>query len=178
MRRLALVGVAAVLLGVVTVLDRGLVGFLQLSYLFVSAVGALALVFGLRYAVAARGRPRRTADVEAPEPRYRSAVLGREVEAALRESGSVGAARRGELRRRLQDVAVDVLVTYGGHDREAAERAVEAGTWTDDPVAAGYLADPIDLPRRFRVRHLLRQRATVRACVERSLTAIREVRGS
>ena len=161
-----------------TVLDRGIAGFLELDYVFVSAVGVLAGVFGLRYALAARSRIRRTVEVEAPEPRYRSTVPGEEVKTALRRHARVGVARRAELRRRLRELAAGVLVTYGGYDREAAERAVEEGTWTDDPVAAGYLADPVDLPRRFRVRNLLRRRATVRVCVERSLAAIGEVRGS
>lgn len=176
MRRLALVGIAAVALGVVTLVERGLTGFLQLDYLFVSAVGVLAVVFGFRYALAGRWATRRTADVESPEPRYRSTVLGEEVETALGTAGQAGIRRRAELRRRLRGVAEDVLVTHTGYDREAAETAVEEGTWTDDPVAAGYLAEPVDLPRRMRVRNLLRRRSTVRACVERSLDAIEEVR--
>lgn len=176
MRRLALLGIAAALLGVVTLLDRGLTGFLQLGSLFVDAVGVLAIVFGLRYALARRSTARWTTDVESPEPRYQSAVPGGEVETALGTGGRAGIDRRAELRRRLQAVAEDVLVAHAGHDRETAVRAVEDGTWTDDPVAAGYLADPVDLPRRLRVRNLLRRRSTIRICVERSLSAIEEAR--
>ncbi|WP_254839306.1 DUF7269 family protein [Natronomonas marina] len=176
MRRLALLGIAAVAVGALTLVERGLAGFFQLDYLFVSAVGVLAVVFGLRYALAGRWATRWTAEIESPEPRYRSTVLGEEVETALGSGGQLGIGRRAELRRRLRDVAADVLVTYAGYDREGAETAVEEGTWTDDPVAAGYLAEPIDLPRRLQVRNLLRRRSMVRTCVERSLTAIEEVR--
>ena len=114
--------------------------------------------------------------MEPPEPRYRSAVLGGEVETALRTDGQPGIERRAELRRRLRSVAVDVLVAHAGYERAAAREAVDDGTWTDDGAAAGYLADPIALPRRLRVRNLLRRRSTVRLCVRRSVAAIEEVR--
>lgn len=175
MRRLALLGIVVVAVGFVTLLDRGLAGFFQLDYLFVSAVSALAIVGGARYVYGARSNPRRTVDVESPEPRYRSAVLGEDVEPALRATGQEGTTRRAELRRRLQALAVDALVTHAGYDREAAAAAIEDGTWTDDDVAAGYLATPVSLPRRMRVRNVLQRRATARTCVIRSLDAIEEV---
>lgn len=178
MRRLAPIGVAAALLGFVTLVDRGLAGFFQVNYLVVSGVGTLAVAVGAWYAYAARSTPLHTADVDPPEPRYRAAVLGGDVEAALAASGRIGAARRADLRRRLQDVAVDVLVAHAGRDRPTAVRAVEAGTWTGDPVAAGYLSEPETLPRRWRLRKLVRRRATARACVERSLDALEEVRAA
>lgn len=171
MRRLAPVGTAAVLFGFVTLLDRGVAGLFQLNYLVVSAVGALAIAVGARYANVARKTP----SVDPPEPRHRSGVLGVAVGTALGTGGRIGEARRAELRRRIQDVAVDALVTSGGRDRAAAARAVEAGSWTGDAVAAGYLAEPQSLPRLWRVRGLVRPRATTRACVERSLDAIEEV---
>lgn len=176
MRRLAPIGVAAALFGFVTLVDRGLAGALDVNYLVVSGVGALAVAVGAWYAYGARSTPRRTADVDAPESRYRAGVPAGGVETALAAGGRIGAARRADLRRRLREVAVDVLVAHGGHDRPSAVRAVEAGTWTDDPVAAGYLAEPQALPRRWRLRKLVRRRATARACVERSLHALEEVR--
>lgn len=177
MRRLGLVGLATVLLGFVTLVDRGVAGFFNFGTLFVSGVGVLAIVFGARYAYGARSTTRETVDVDPPEPRYRSAVLGEDVEVALRAGGRVGTARRAGLRRHLQDVAVDVLVVHGGTGHEAAVRAVDDGTWTDDPVAAGYLADPEALPRRWQARRLLRRRSTERALVERTVDALEEVRG-
>ena len=175
MRRLAILGIAAVAVGLVALFDRGVV--LGVDLRVVDVVGVLAVVAGIRYALAARATDRRRADIEPPEPRHRSAVLGDEVETALRATGRDGVARRAELRRRLRGVAVDVLVAHGGYDRAAAEAAVDNGTWTDDPVAAGYLAEPASLPPRMRVRNLLRRRSTVWRCVERALTAVEEVRG-
>lgn len=176
MRRIALVGVAVVLLGFVTLVDRGVAGFFRFGALFVSGVGALAIVFGARYVYGARSTNRRSVEVDPPEPRHRSAVVGDDVDATLRATGRVGDARRAGLRRHLQDVAVDVLVAHAGHDRPTAARAVEAGTWTDDAVAAGYLAEPEALPRRWELRRLVRRRTTVRACVERVIDALEEVR--
>ena len=176
MRRLTVVGVVAVALGVAALFELGLLATLDLGSVVVSGLGVLAVLGGLRYAVDRRGRPRRAAEVEPPEPRYRSAVLGGEVETALRTGGQPGIERRAELRRRLRSVAVDVLVAHAGYDRAAAREAVDDGTWTDDGAAAGYLADPVALPRRLRVRNLLRRRSTVRLCVRRSVAAIEEVR--
>jgi hypothetical protein len=178
MRRFAAVGVVAVLLGLVALVEHTLAGVLPLEGPFVTGVGALAVLAGLQYARTARSTARRTATVDAPEHRHRSRVLGEDVDAALEASGRTGTARRVELQRRVRDVAVDALVTRGRYDRGDAVRAVEEGTWTEDPVAAGYLADPEALPRRWRARQLLRPRSTARACVVRSLDAIAEVRAS
>ncbi len=176
MQRTAVLGVVAVLLGLAALVEHGLAGRLPLDGPVVTGVGALAILAGLRYAHAARSTPLETATVDAPEPRHRSAVLGEDVEATLRTRGRIGTARRVELRRRLRDVAVDALVAHDGRDRRAAVRAVDDGTWTADPVAAGYLAEPEALPRRWRARRLLRPRSTARRCVARSLDAVEEVR--
>jgi hypothetical protein len=175
MRRVAVVGVAAVLLGIAAVADRALAGLLPLDGLFVTGVGGLAVLAGLWYGRAARSTTRRRATVDPPERRHRSAVLGADVEGTLRTGGRIGTARRVELRRRIRTVAVDALVVRGIHDRRGAERAVDAGRWTDDPVAAGYLAEPEALPRRWWLRRLVRPRSTARRCIARSLAAIEEV---
>lgn len=178
MRRIAYLGAGAAVLGFAALLEHALAGLLPVDGLVVTAVGGLAILAGLRYGYAARSTPLETAAVDPPERRHRSAVLGGDVEAALGASGRIGTARRAELRRRLRTVAVDALVTHGGRDRRDASRAVEAGAWTDDPVAAGYLAEPPALPRRWRARRLLRPRSTTRICVARSLDAIEEVRST
>ena len=175
-RRLTVIGVVAVVLGVAALLEVGFPAGLPLGSVAVSAVGTLAVLGGLRYALARRWQPRRAVEVEPPEPRYRSAVLGAEVGTALRTGGQVGIEQRAELRRRLRAVAVDVLVAHAGYDREDAREAVDEGTWTDDEAAAGYLADPVALPRRLRVRNLLLRRSTVRRCVRRSVAAIEEAK--
>jgi hypothetical protein len=43
----------------------------------------------------------------------------------------------------------------GGQDREAVEAALDAGTWTDDRVAAAVCSAAVDLPTRSRRQRLL-----------------------
>ena len=69
-------------------------------------------------------------------------------------------------------LTVDALVHVDDCDRTTARLRVEAGEWTDDPVAAAYLADgsPRSLRRRLAAR--LRPRRTVRRRVDRTVAAI------
>ena len=68
-RRLTVVGVVAVLLGVATLLEVGFLAGLRFGALVISGVGVLAVLGGLRYALARRWQPRRATEVEPPEPR-------------------------------------------------------------------------------------------------------------
>lgn len=172
MRRLALVGLAAVALGFATLVDRGVAGFFDFNALLVSAVGVLAAVAGLRYAHRRRGATRRSADPDPPEPRYRSPVPGAAVDRAL-AARRVGRVPGGvDVRGRLRAAAVETLVVSGGIDPGTARRAVEEGTWTDDGVAAAYLAVPSRVPRRLVVVGFLRGTAATELCVRRTLDAI------
>lgn len=175
MRRLAFVGLAAVCLGFLTLVDRGVAGFFDFGTLLVSAVGALAVVVGGRYALRRRGTTRSTAAVDPPEPRYRSSVPGAAIDRALAGSGLRRPAGGVELRGRLRAAAVATLVARGGVDHDSARRAVEEGTWTDDGVAATYLAVPSRVPTRLAVVGLLRRESATELCVGRTLAAIREV---
>lgn len=175
MRRRALVGLLAAIVGIGMVWFRGLAGVFQLGSLVVTAVGALSVAVGIDYLRRRRGVRRRTATVDPPEPGYRSTVPGEEIDADLAASGAGGAERRGEIRHRLRDVTADVLVADAGYRREDARRAVDDGTWTDDEVAAGYLAEPMQLPPRWQVRNLFRRRSTTRVFVRHTLDALREV---
>ena len=100
MRRFAAVGVAAVLVGLVALVEHAFAGVLPLEGPFVTGVGALAVLAGLQYARRARSTARRTATVDAPEHRHRSRVLGEDVAAALEASGRTGTARPGRRGRR------------------------------------------------------------------------------
>lgn len=169
MRKSTLLGVVAVGLAAATLLDRGLAGLFDFGYLLVTAVGVLAAVAGANYALERRGTERSAADVDPPEPRYRSAVPGEEVDAALAATGRFGK------RNRLRSTAVEALVAYAGYGRSEARTAVKDGTWTDDELAAGYLAVPARTPRRAAIRGLLNRESVDRLCVRRTLAAIREV---
>jgi len=111
-------------------------------------------VAGLYLAVAARssdGAPpaedpadRRFAGVaEAPPEAVtadRRRLAGEDLDATVdRASASGGPALR-EVRGTLARTAADVYAEHAGLDRGRAREAVRAGAWTDDPVAAAFLA--------------------------------------
>lgn len=85
---------------------------------------------------------------------------------------------RSELFGLLDEVAVtarDVYATANGCDEATAERAVETGTWTDDRVAAAFLATTDDAPTftvRERALAWLAPQRTLDRRVERTLDAI------
>jgi hypothetical protein len=176
MYRRTLVGLVAALVGMGMLWSRDLAAALELGSLVVTAVGGLSAVVGLEYLRRRRKTARRSADVDPPEPGYRSTVPGEAADADLSASGAAGAERRSEIRHRLREVVTEVLVADAGYDPEAARAAVDEGTWTDDRVAAGYLAEPMVVPPRLQVRNLFRRRSATRVFVRHTLDALREVR--
>lgn len=76
MRPLALVGVAAVAVGFVAVVNRSIAAAIDPSTVVVTLIGALAVVQGVRYANERRGRDRRAADPGEPERRAPATVPG------------------------------------------------------------------------------------------------------
>jgi len=92
-------------------------------------------------------------------------------------AASLSAAAEGldgdEVRPDLRALAADAVAAAQGCTRREARKRVAAGEWTDDRVAAAYLADgegPPTLGRRLRSR--LRPRKTKRRRVERTVRAI------
>jgi len=71
---LALVGVAAVAVGFVAVVNRSIAAAIDPSTVVVTLIGALAAVAGVRYANERRGRDRRAADPGEPERRAPATV--------------------------------------------------------------------------------------------------------
>ncbi|QLD86517.1 hypothetical protein HWV23_12525 [Natronomonas halophila] len=177
MRRRALAGLIAAALGLGMLWFGQLANALPLGSVAVSGIGGLTVVVGLEYLRRRRGTLRNTADVDPPEPGYRSTVPGEDVDADLAAGGAEGAERRSQIRHRLREVTAEVLVANGGYRPEGARQAVDDGTWTDDEVAAGYLAEPMKIPPRLQVRQLFRRRSTTRVFVRHTLDALREVRG-
>lgn len=76
-----------------------------------------------------------------------------------------------DVRRQLADGAVRVITTKRGLAADAARDAVRSGAWTDDPVAAAFLADDVRQPPGERLRaaadpgtaHVRRVRRTLAA---------------
>jgi hypothetical protein len=76
-------------------------------------------------------------------------------------------------RRRLQQVAVAVVAETEGCSTDRAKARVGAGDWTDDRVAAAYVAgEEASLPLSRRLLAWLRPRRTTVSRVERSVDAI------
>jgi hypothetical protein len=141
-RLLALLGSVAVAVGLVTVAGVWGTAF-EVRYAFVTVVGVLAAVQGLRYAAARRSTTLRTTETGDPERRVAVPTPGASFDddLAVATGWSPAATRaRRDVRDRLQTVAVETMAVRGDCSRETAQRQVETGEWTDDPVAAGFLA--------------------------------------
>ncbi|ESP88136.1 DUF7269 family protein [Candidatus Halobonum tyrrellensis] len=180
MRATVVVGVVAVLFGFVVLVQRGLAGLLQLNYVFVTLVGVLALVQGLRFANESRMADRRATETADVEDRYRVPTPGDDVDALVSDAG--GAARtsikrRREFRRRLADAARETLRARGDYGTADVGEALEEGTWTADPVAAWFLADDgaVPLPASVRIRRVFGSGTEFRFAATRTIAAISAV---
>ena len=109
-----------------------------------------------------------------PETATATPVVGSDFERRVETAKSAAAAGRdGSVRGRLRSLAVETLVTVDGRSREAARERVEEGSWTDDAVAAAYLADrEATLPFWRRLLAWLRPAATRTRRIERAADAI------
>lgn len=162
MRPLALVGVAAVAVGFVAVVNRSIAAAIDPSTVVVTLIGALAVVQGVRYANERRGRDRRAADPGEPERRAPATVPGADLDERIGRMTAAshgGYASRRELRERVRAVAVAAVARDRNCSTAAAERAVEVGTWTDDPTAAAFLASDASYPIGVRLRAGIRGRS-------------------
>ncbi|WP_224447637.1 DUF7269 family protein [Haloprofundus salilacus] len=138
----AFVGLLATVFGFAVVADRGLAGLFDLDYLVVTLVGALALVQGVRYGLKRRKTPFHATKTDDPELRYHVPTPGDDIDIDSASGRSLGRAQKQErVRERLREAALETLTGYGGLTLEEAEARLDAGTWTDDPVAAAALQE-------------------------------------
>ncbi|WP_254838704.1 DUF7269 family protein [Natronomonas marina] len=79
---------------------------------------------------------------------------------------------RDAVRSDLRSLAVAVVAHVEGCSRRTARQRVTDGEWTDDPVAAAYLARDPGLPLRRRLLARLRPRASKRRRIERTVAAV------
>ena len=170
MRLLVAVGVAAVAVGFVAAVDRGVAAALDPSTVVVTLIGLFGVVQGVRYANGRRNRERRTTDLGAPERRVRAAVPGDGLDdriARMTTGPRGGYQSRSEIRSRVRDVAVAAVARDRNRSPADAERAVESGAWTTDPTAAAFLSAERSYPLGVR----LRAAATSRSRYEYGLSA-------
>lgn len=110
--------------------------------------------------------------VDPPETSTSTPVVGSDFERRL-ETAKSAAGRDDSVRSRLRSLAVETLVTVDGCSREAARERVDEGSWTDDAVAAAYLADrEATLPFWRRLLAWLRPAATRTRRIERAADAV------
>lgn len=175
-RRLAAVGVVAVLIGGVgLVLDRLLADPLPVVDPNVLAVvaGFVTLVATL-FSVLGRS----LGDTERAAPPDRERGVRVPVPGSAWDPSSDDPTATLAFRRCLADRVVDALVAERGLDRGTARQRVEAGVWTDDPVAAALLADgDFDPPLGTRLRWRIRGVDAQRRAAERALDALGRLRG-
>ncbi|RNJ25749.1 DUF7269 family protein [Halosegnis longus] len=147
MRRLLIVGVAVVAVGLVATVVPGVADFVPAGGLS-SLVGFLA-VLGVLGGVTRRARANpdtpdlptlETVAVEPPGDQFDEQVKT----AATRETRRAGKDETA-VRTRLREAAVQMLVREG-HSEAAANEQLRAGTWTDDPEAAAFFT-PTDSDR-------------------------------
>ncbi|MXR43331.1 hypothetical protein GRX01_18590, partial [Halobaculum sp. WSA2] len=178
MRAAAAVGVAAVAFGFVVVAQRGLAGLFDLTYVFVTGAGVLALVQGLRYANDARTADHRAIETGDPEDRYEVPVPGHADDELITRRGYSRASikRRREFHRHLRRVAEETLRARGDYGDGEVSAAVADGGWTDDPVAAWFLGSDVPPPPGARLRRLLGADAEFRYGVVHAVDALSAAR--
>lgn len=151
---LTTVGLAAVALGVLMVVQPSVAAGIGVGYAAALVVGLLALVQGVRVAIARRAseiRGAETPDVEAVEA---MPTPGHEFDHAVARLGSgprrVVIRERTDLRERLEDAAITAVADSENCSREEAVERIESGRWTDDPHAASLLGgDDVASPPLF-----------------------------
>lgn len=178
MRATAVVGAVAVVFGFVVVIQRGIAGLFDLTYVFVTGAGILALVQGIRYANDARSVGARASETGDPEDRYEVPVPGDDDDELVSSSGFSRSSikRRREFHRHLHRVAAETLRSRGDYTADEVEAAVDGGTWTDDPVAAWFLGTDVPPPPAARVRSLIGSDVEFRFGVRRSVDALAAAR--
>lgn len=146
-RALGYVGAAAVVGGVLVVAVDGLDSVPGVAVAVV-LVALAAVLFGFGALL-----DRRFSDAERPSPpvverSYSVPVPGDDLDPTTGDASASVAFRRGLTRR-----VVAALVERRELSEDAAETAVDDGSWTDDPVAAAYLGDEtVRFPLRVRLR--------------------------
>lgn len=157
-RRLLLAaGVVAVVLGLALVAVPGLAGGVAVSRVLVYVIGVIALLVAL--ARIQRRRKSERTQTTTPEPETPTGLPrpGSDVDTRIRNlrrltgSGRVESERQ-ELDARLEELAVRVVARREDLTREEARSRLVDGSWTDDPLAAAYFSEDVELSRRQRFR--------------------------
>lgn len=151
---------------------------LYLGALLLPGVGALLVVVALRQQMQAG--PTDSDPIRSPRPEDGVTEAGSRVGRDRQQQLSVATGRRYRcrspstetIRASLSRGAVQRTRTRLGHDEEMASAIVDAGEWTDDPVAAAFLSEGTPYPVTERLRAAVDPGSAYRRRVRRTLDAI------
>jgi hypothetical protein len=122
-----------------------LVAALGADYLLVAAIASVGLLVAVALLITGRATRLDQASVPDPERPITAPPPGAGFDEAIADWRLalpwVARSRREAIRTRLREAAIESLRRRSGLGRAEAEARVAAGEWTDDPVAASYLAD-------------------------------------
>lgn len=179
-RPLALAGAVVVAVGFAMLVAPGLAAALGLDFQFVTILGVLALVQGLRFVQGRRRVDLREALTGDPERRFEAPTPGDRIDRTLAKSrgwSRYDRTAKGRLRNRVHEAAVSAVVAHQGVTPEAARDRIAAGEWTDDPVAAWFLGQEVGLDPATRARLLVGRRPGFDAGFDRTVRAVEALTG-
>ncbi len=175
-----LAGLAAFLVSVVSLVYPGVL-VLELERVLVWMVGLFAILLGLRTVQLRRRQSLDEAETPNPEVPVAVSPPGDDLDDVFTQF--LGARRvhgtRNRAKTALNEAAVSTLRQYAGYSRAAAEAAVEAGSWTDDPYAVSFLGGPDSppLPLRSRLAAIIDGESAFRRSIRHTVDEIAAVAG-
>jgi hypothetical protein len=142
---LASFGTVLVALGFLFILQPSLAAVLPIPRLALVVIGLLAAVEGIRSVQRRRGSDIVGAEPPDPEFGIETDAPGDDFDALIARLST----RRGwiggdfdRVENRLRTAAITVVAARFGLSKAEARERIEAGSWTDDPVAAAFLGGP------------------------------------
>lgn len=142
-RGLAVVGTGIAAGGLAIVANPGFAGGVTMAEVAVPLIGVVALMQATRMVIARANAEREQAETGEVERRTVSPAPGDDLDEIIAHLTVLRSAKadRQQIRERLQTAAI-TLIRQREHCSEAAARErIESGAWTDDPLAAAFLAD-------------------------------------
>ena len=149
------------------------------------AIGAGIFLLGIVMATRVTSIPDDSAPLATPQsesPTYDERFIGKRIENALerpsladsRSDRSRRAYARTKAHQRVRHAVLETLQSVEGVSHDDAERALETGTWTDNPRAQAYLSASVSPPFRIQLVDWLSGRTEQRQ-LEATLAALDEL---
>jgi len=174
------VGILAAVGGFVAMVAPSVAAGIGATESLVTVIGFLALLQGYRVVSARRRTSVREFETPDPETRQPLPTPGDEFDEALSaRRDKHWAARRHRVATRLEESAIDAITYAEDCSEAAAYEALDAGTWTDDPVAAALFSDgdPAGSTVWTKLRDTLSMEPTFDRRARRAAHAIADLQG-